>query len=136
MHGYIEFRPNIWKLHSVVTHTIATMMRYFIYTLKKKNLAQPGRYLVPHSHLHLDMCRSEGRTEIVTQWWISTNWKSCGKLPKGVSYLSLLWWTLKTALHYFTWGASQKNCPQLSYYWWQYQKESELGVFENMLIWL
>lgn len=57
--------------------------------------------------------------------------ESCQK----VSYPSLFWWTLETALLYFNWGASQ-NCPQLG--WWVVTVPKGIGTlcFWNTLIWL
>jgi len=128
MHDDIERRQNIWKLYSLVTiHTIASMMRYFI---KKKTQTKPKRVC---SSLAGVLCptvtytwRSEGRrTEIVTQWWVSTKCVArnhgsismkvlwTGELWKGGSYPALLWWTLKTALCYFNRGVGQKSCPHL-----------------------
>lgn len=74
------------------------------------------------------MARNYGSPSIKVLW--------TGKLPKGVSYPSLLWWTLKTALHYFNWGASQKNYPQLR--WWVVTVPKGIWTlcFWNILIWL
>lgn len=48
MHDYIELRPNVWKLHSlVIIHTIASMMRYFI-KKKTQHQVQPGRCSLSH----------------------------------------------------------------------------------------
>lgn len=81
-------------------------------------------FLVPHSHLHLveqredrdcdpmvDLNKMKDKHMARNYGSPSVKVESCQK----VSYPSLFWWTLETALLYFNWGASQ-NCPQLG--WW------------------
>lgn len=114
----------------------------------KKNLAQPGR--CSQSHIATYTWRSEGRrTEIVTQWQISTKrktntwpeitaalqWKSCGlKSCQKVSLthhcFGILWKQLCITL---TEGLVRRAAHNQDDGGWQYQKEFELCIFETLI---
>lgn len=106
-------------------------------------------FLVPHNHLHLVGQREDKDRDPIEDLnkmkdkHMARNYSSLsmkvmwtGKLPKCVSYPSQLWWTLKTALHYFNRGANQKNCPQVRLWVVTVPKGIWALCFWNTLIWL